>query len=64
MGEVIGLVGLLMLLAHGCSFLYTTRLRVVDGSKSSPNSLRALSHASALARGNVVWAVLPSYGKG
>jgi hypothetical protein len=22
------------------------------------------SHASALARGNVVWAVLPSYGKG
>jgi hypothetical protein len=23
-----------------------------------------LSHASALARGNVVWAVLPSYGKG
>jgi hypothetical protein len=22
------------------------------------------SHASAVARGNVVWAVLPSYGKG
>jgi hypothetical protein len=28
------------------------------------NNLNNSSHASALARGNVVWAVLPSYGKG
>jgi hypothetical protein len=30
---------------------------------TSVDKLR-LSHASAVARGNVVWAVLPSYGKG
>jgi hypothetical protein len=35
--------------------MFTFKPKILDQMKS---------HASALARGNVVWAVLPSYGKG